>query len=90
MVGQGAYKSATEITTLAAFSADLILVSLSSSTLHLYKKVMQDFRIFVISLEKNFEFFPATPKLVSWYISALYIKGISPATIRSKLSAIAF
>ncbi|MCP3932569.1 MAG: tyrosine-type recombinase/integrase [Bacteroidetes bacterium] len=43
-----------------------------------------------MSLKNNNRFFPVSPKKLSWYMCYLWKKGLSPATITSKMSAVAF
>ncbi len=75
---------------MAQFSAGVIISSLAKTTIRSYNKIIQEFLQWVGSLEPGLISLPVTPLHVSMYMGFLFNKGLSPATISSRLSAIAF
>ncbi len=90
MVGGQAHNCATQTVAMAQFSADLIMLSLAKSTVNSYNKIVQEYINWVGSLEPGLNMLSVTPLHVSMYMEVLFSKGLSPATISSRLSAIAF
>ncbi len=74
---------------MAQFSAGVIVSSLAKSTIQSYNKIIQEFIQWVGSLEPGLNKMPVTPLHVSMFMGVLFNKGLSPATISSRLSAIA-
>ncbi len=67
-----------------------MMKSLAQSTRNMYAKTIIHVKDYMISLPERKLNFPIPPKILSWYMCHLFQSGQSPATITSKMSAIAF
>ncbi|MCP3933189.1 MAG: hypothetical protein GY705_29315, partial [Bacteroidetes bacterium] len=66
----------------------MILKSLAPSTIGNYSKTIENYKLFISKLEDSDINFPVNTTHITMYMVFLFNKGFSPATIRSKLSAI--
>ncbi len=66
----------------------MILKSLAPTTIGNYSKTITQYKTFISNLENSEANFPVSPTQIALYMCFLYKKGLSPATLRSKLSAI--
>ncbi len=90
MAGGQAHLCAPQTIAMAQFSAGVVISSLAKTTIQSYNKVTHDFFTWVGSLEPGLNLLPATPLHITMYMGVLFNKGLSPATISTKLSALAF
>ena len=75
---------------MVQFSAQMTLETLAPSTLKSYSKVINEYYAYIQSLEKVLVCFPVSPVHINLFTSHLYLKGQSPATITTKVSAFAY
>ncbi len=75
---------------MADETAQLYISLLSNSTLTSYNRTIEQFYQFLVSYDAKAYVFPVNTGYVMFYINYLYRQGFSPATITSKLSAIAY
>ncbi len=66
------------------------MASLSKSTFDAYSKIIREYKVFIQNLDSSLNKFPLSPTHIALYMSYLFRKGLSPATISCKLSALAF
>ncbi len=75
---------------LVSTSAEMALASLADSTVRSYSKIIQEFKTFVLALDKSICVFPVSAMHIAIFMSKLYRQGAAPASIATKLSALAF
>ena len=71
-------------------AVNLIAASLSNATVNSYNRTLLEYHQFINSLSPDYGSFPSNPGHVVLFIAHLFNKGLSPATITSKLSAISY
>ena len=84
------YTHSQETFALVQFSAGLTLETLAPSTRTAYSKTVKQFTTFVSSLEPGLNCFPVSPMHINLFTCHLFLKGLSPATITTKVSALGF
>ncbi|MCP3928080.1 MAG: hypothetical protein GY705_03145 [Bacteroidetes bacterium] len=75
---------------MVSVAADLMMKSLAVTTRKSYQKIFKDFYRYLVKLDCHNFGFPASPLLITMYITDLFKGGCSPSTITTKLSALSF
>lgn len=80
----------SRVAPLVNAAATLISSSLMDTTLVAYNNTLLQFHQFINKLHPAYRSFPANPGHIILYLTSLYIDGLAPSTIASRLSAIAY
>ncbi len=75
---------------LGRVASTLVRNSLAPASQKTYRKVFDDFVLFVISIDSNFKKLPASNDHMLKYISRLFTQKVSYATMASKVSMISY
>ena len=90
LAGRKTYKNPERLSAMVHQNTGIILDSLAPSTLKTYNYVVMEFRQFVQDLDPGLNVFPVSPAHISLFMCHLFNLGRSPATVATKVSALAF
>ncbi len=87
---ENSLRSTPRIDALAQYASTVIVKSLTDNTRSTYKRNYLKFVKFVRSLKADFQVFPANHGLVVLFAAQLSLSGLSPASVTSILSSVAY